>query len=68
MADRIHAFVQLAVVVDGKPPSVRRIMRAMGLHSPRAVQYHLARLVGEKRLWPHDGKYWPTMPRNGRDG
>ena len=44
MTERIYAYLQEVIPVQGYAPSVREICEAVGLKSPSTVHFHLKRL------------------------
>lgn len=56
---KILAFIEAEIARTGDAPTIRDMMGYMGFKSPRAVTYHLERLVGRQILWEVDGKYLP---------
>lgn len=70
---QVLEFIRARQRETGQMPSVREIMRAVGLSSPGSVQFHLDQLVGEKRLVRDDwvaGKARLRLPdqREGVEG
>ena len=45
MTERIYAYLQTVIPMQGYAPSVREICDAVGLKSPSSVHFHLKRLL-----------------------